>query len=70
MTYEKPILCDDPDKVSFRIGDLGTLSLQGGSFLSLDQIPITDARLQTAWKHALYRLRIAAARQEITLHLS
>jgi hypothetical protein len=70
MTCAKPVLCDTLSDICFRIGDLGILSLKGGRLFALEEIPVTDARLQTAWPHALYRLRIAVTGQEIELRLA
>lgn len=72
MTYEKPeIVPDTPDGCCrLTIGQdcadkegsvFGTLTLEGGQFLSVEEIPITDARLATAWDHSLYRT-LATAR--------
>lgn len=48
MSYEEPILQPDAASLSFRLGSLGTLVLSGVSLLSVETIPITDARLKLA----------------------
>lgn len=70
MFYEKPVLHGCEAAPSFSIGTLGTLSIEGGSFLKLETIPITDARLKNAWKHEIYRVLISASANELTLTIT
>lgn len=64
ITYEKPILQED----TFTIGDLGTLKFVGEvSSVDIETLPITDSRLQIAWKHDLYRIRLHLSSSNITL---
>lgn len=42
---------------SLRVGS-ALLCWQGASLLAVETLPITDARLQTAWDHDLYRIRL------------
>lgn len=73
MTYEKPILIhpSDLNNNSFsliQIGDLGLIRLEGHyTDLVIETIPITDPRLQTAWDHEIYRIRMALKDSSITL---
>ena len=80
MTYEKPeVLPDAPEGCcQLTIGRncaggegavWGTLILQGGRISSIEEIPITDARLATAWDHSLYRTLVTADRDFFTLKI-
>lgn len=80
MTYEKPIItgntADGADfneaedvPLSFHIGDSGTLCLKGGRLARIETIPITDARLQTAWKHEIYRILIDVIGPELEMRI-
>ncbi len=51
---EEPLLEGD----GVRIGNLGRMDWQGAKYLETEVLPITDARLQQAWDHDLYRLRL------------
>lgn len=33
-------------------------SFEGADLLAIETLPITDARLKTAWDHDLYRIRL------------
>lgn len=57
ITYEKPIPVSDTSDFSARVGS-ALLCWQGASLLAVETLPITDARLQTAWDHDLYRIRL------------
>lgn len=46
------------DTIRFRLGDLGELEIRGAVDWFRDSLPVTDQRLQTVWKHELYRLRL------------
>lgn len=54
ITYEKPVLEDG----MLKIGSLAAASFSGASPLAIEVLPITDARLQKAWDHDLYRVRL------------
>ena len=69
MSYEKPILQTDSDKLSFRLGNLGILILSGASLLAVETIPIDDPRLKLAWDHELYRILVQADGTELELHI-
>lgn len=69
MTCEKPIPQAGEQAVLFAVGNAGTVSLSGGKLLSVEEIPITDPRLQTAWSHPLYRILIQAVCPELTLYI-
>lgn len=54
ITYEKPALSDS----KLQIGTLGTATFTGAELLEIETLPITDKRLQKAWDHDLYRIRL------------
>lgn len=54
ITYEKPVILSD-GKLS--IGE-ASASFEGADLLAIETLPITDARLKTAWDHDLYRTRL------------
>lgn len=70
MTYEKPALQTVADELLFRIGALGSLSMEGGELIEIEEIPITDPRLKTAWEHCIYRILLRITGNEIKLHIS
>ncbi len=54
ITYEKPIVLSVGE---ITIGN-ATAAFTGAELLATETLPITDARLQTAWDHDLYRIRL------------
>jgi len=70
MTYEKPISKYEDNNLHICIGSLGTLRIKNAELLSIEEIPITDSRLQTAWKHPVYRILITPTNYEIEMHIS
>lgn len=66
ITYEKPVW--DPDAQQLLIGQLGYVRVDGAAEVSTERLPITDKRLQTAWKHDIWRILILF-QHEITLHI-
>jgi len=70
MTYEKPNLHSIDDYLTINIGNLGELKMKGGSLKEIEEISITDTRLQTAWKHPVYRILVTANASDITIHIS
>jgi hypothetical protein len=63
MTYEKPTHHEN----CIQIEDLGSAKVIGASKVDIQEIPIADARLQTAWKHNIYRIRITAASRSLKM---
>lgn len=63
MFYEEPEVSEN----IVRIGNLGKLIITGSSYIQKERIPIVDKRLQTAWKHDIYRLLITMEHQDLTL---
>lgn len=52
ITYEKPVLSDK--EILFE--NFAGVTYQGAVPVKVETLPITDARLQTAWDHDLYRI--------------
>ncbi|NLZ81256.1 MAG: heparinase [Clostridiales bacterium] len=63
MTYEKP----NKEVFGFSIGDLGKVTIKGDYSLIIEEIQVTDKRLQTAWKHNIYRVLLNVTSSEIKL---
>jgi hypothetical protein len=57
LTYNKPVIYSTN---LILIGSLGTAHMEGAAFIDIEEIPITDKRLQIAWKHNIYRIKITA----------
>ena len=66
ITYEKPVLKDG----LLKIGSLATASFSGAKPLAVEVLPITDARLQKAWDHDLYRVRLTMTGNEFTMEVA
>lgn len=65
ITYEKPAIVSElPEgqKLTIPVGadaqNAAQLTLSGGRVASIEEIPITDARLSIAWKHPIYRMLV------------
>ncbi|MEF2071101.1 heparinase II/III domain-containing protein [Consotaella aegiceratis] len=54
MFVEHPEISDG----LIRVGDLGTIHLDGAGTMRLEEIPITDVRLRWAWPDRLYRVLV------------
>lgn len=54
ITYEKPIVLSAGE---IAIGD-AVAAFEGAVLSAMETLPITDARLKTAWDHDLYRIRL------------
>ncbi|WP_167958147.1 heparinase II/III domain-containing protein [Anaerosporobacter faecicola] len=65
MTYEKPVFHNH----SLFIGSLGEISMEEEVSVTIEEIPITDARLQTAWDHEVYRTLITPKTTTITMEI-
>lgn len=70
MTYEKPVSKSEDNDLHISIGSLGTLRIENAELLSIEEIKITDSRLQTAWKHPVYRILINPTNYELEMHIS
>lgn len=62
ITYEKP-------EITGCTVTLGTarLTFRGAELLEAETLPITDARLKTAWDHDLYRIRLTMTASEFQM---
>lgn len=70
MTYEKPVLQkDSTDSLLFAIGSLGTMYITGGQLQDIEEIPITDPRLQAAWEHNIYRILVNATDSHVGIDI-
>ena len=65
MLYEKPIITDQV----IQVGSLGTIVIPKGCTCITECIPITDARLKTAWKHDIYRILLYPAEHECLIRI-
>lgn len=68
MTYEVPQVNNN----IISVGELGTIRIDcdGISDIVTEEIPITDARLGTSWKHSIYRTRITVKEAPVKLIIS
>lgn len=65
ITYEQPVLQD----TVLYLGKLATAQIEGATLLSMETLPITDARLQKAWEHDLYRIRLRMTSEQFTMRI-
>lgn len=65
ITYEKPEITEN----RIMVGDLAEAAFTGAELLSVEVLPVTDARLQTAWDHELYRIRLSMTAAEFQLKI-
>lgn len=66
ITYEKPRYYEN----QLSIGNLGIAKIIGTiSDIVIEQLPINDSRLKTAWKHDIYRTRIRFRGNQFTLEI-
>lgn len=65
ITYEKPQVTEN----RIRIGSLAEAHISGAELLTVETLPITDARLQTAWDHDLYRIRLTMTGNEFHMDI-
>lgn len=67
ITYEEPSW--DAPSSTLTIGDLGTCRMEGAGAVRTERLPITDKRLQTAWKHDMWRTLVVMKKNRITLDI-
>ena len=65
ITYEVPTW--DPEKQILHVGNLGDCQIQNASRVIIERLPITDARLQLAWKADLWRILVTPEKDDLTL---
>ena len=70
MTYEKPEISQAADgSCLMTIGNLGQCRITGASSVQAEEIPITDQRLQIAWKHNIWRTLVTMKETRIELNI-
>lgn len=62
------ITCEKPEinGSAMKLGN-AEISFRGASLLTVETLPITDARLQTAWEHDLCRIRLSMTGSEFQM---
>lgn len=65
MTYETPVIQGQV----ISIGNLGTIHVTGSNQMAIETIPVTDPRLQVAWKHDIYRIKILLNGTSLSLEI-
>lgn len=70
MTYEPVTVSEQDNILTLNIGTLGILTIEGGKLLEIENIPITDSRLRTCWKHDIYRTRISVTDTSSVIHIN
>lgn len=74
ITYEKPeYLSGSSERAAhdtsvIKLGD-ACLEYAGAELLATETLPITDPRLQAAWNHDLYRIRLSMTKKEFILNI-
>jgi hypothetical protein len=63
LTYDKPVI----HNTILTVGNLGSAEIIGGGDFTIEEIPITDPRLQITWKHNIYRTQITAISNSLTI---
>ena len=68
MTYEQPSFLPALLPDTIQLGSLATISLSSTSCkLTSEELPITDPRLMTAWKHSVYRTLLTPSGNHLKL---
>lgn len=83
MTCEKPVVVDGTGGRQLVVGtapsespqktpaaSAAQLTLEGARVTSIEEIPITDARLATAWENCIYRILVEPAANSFCLRIS
>lgn len=65
MLYEEPVITAN----QIQVGTLGFITLSDGCTCIPERIPITDARLKTAWTHDIYRVKIYPSGHEYNISI-
>ncbi len=65
ITYEKPRLLEPS---CLQVGE-AQLLFRGAALQEIQTLPITDKRLQAAWDHDLYRLRLQMTEETFTMEI-
>ncbi|MDO4268976.1 MAG: heparinase II/III family protein [Eubacteriales bacterium] len=67
ITYETPAW--DGQSHTLSVGELGSCRIQGAGRVTIERLPITDPRLQTAWKHDMWRVLAEMNGNELELEI-
>ena len=72
ITYEKPVIqaSFSDSYFSVSVGTLGKLQIEGGRIYKIEEIPISDPRLRTAWEHEIYRILIIPDKNALKMKIS
>lgn len=62
--------CIDECSHTMMIGTLGICRITGAADITVEEIPITDARLAQTWKHSIYRTLVTLKGNQLALHIS
>ncbi len=62
LTYEKPTATEIESEKNYeiKVGNVGTIRIEGAKGVCVEEYPITDERLGIAWKHEVYRILLLA----------
>ncbi len=70
MTYEPVTVSEVNNNLLLKIGNLGSLFIEGVKLIDTETIPITDSRLSICWKHEIYRTLISVTDNRSVIHIS
>lgn len=70
MSYHKPIPQYCLKGVFIKIDNLGLILSEHAELMDIQEIPITDQRLKTAWEHNIYRILLHIPGNENLLRIS
>lgn len=68
ITYEKPVIPASRESVIL-VGN-ARMEFRGGELAAVETLPITDKRLQTAWDHDLYRIRLKMTEEVFEMRIN
>lgn len=68
ITYDKPELEDTKCRIVISLKN-SRLEFTGAELLAIETLPITDPRLQVAWDHDLYRIRLTMSEEKFVLSI-
>lgn len=68
ITYDKPEFEDTKCRIVISLKN-SRLEFTGAELLAIETLPITDPRLQAAWDHDLYRIRLTMSAEKFVLSI-
>lgn len=68
ITYDKPEFEDTKCRIVINLKN-SRLEFTGAELLAIETLPITDPRLQAAWDHDLYRIRLTMSEEKFVLSI-